>query len=55
VFETVFAAEPDAQAIADTTYQNRHMLRPTTHFQPDIAALRAAGFAGRLRSVLRAA
>jgi pimeloyl-ACP methyl ester carboxylesterase len=43
VFEAVFAAEPDPQAIADTTYQNTHMLRPTTHFQPDIAALRAAG------------
>jgi pimeloyl-ACP methyl ester carboxylesterase len=39
VFEAVFAAEPDAQALADTTYQNTHMLRPTTHFVPDIDAL----------------
>jgi pimeloyl-ACP methyl ester carboxylesterase len=43
VFEAVFGAEPDAQALADTTFQNTHMLRPTTHFVPDIAALRSAG------------
>jgi pimeloyl-ACP methyl ester carboxylesterase len=43
VFEAMFAAEPDPQTIADTTYQNTHMLRPTTHWQPDIDALRAAG------------
>jgi pimeloyl-ACP methyl ester carboxylesterase len=43
VFEAVFGAESDAQAIADTTFQNTHMLRPTTHFLPDIAALRSAG------------
>jgi len=43
VFEAVFGGEPEAQAVADTTYQNTHMLRPTTHFVPDIAALRAAG------------
>ena len=43
VFEVVFGAEPDAQALADTTFQNTHMLRPTTHFAPDIAALRSAG------------
>jgi len=43
VFEAVFGREPEAQAVADTTYQNTHMLRPTTHFVPDIAALRAAG------------
>jgi pimeloyl-ACP methyl ester carboxylesterase len=42
VFEAMFAAEPDPQAIADTGYQNTHMLRPTTHWQPDITALRAA-------------
>lgn len=41
-FETMFAAEPDPQAIADTHYQNTHMLRPTTHWQPDITALRSA-------------
>jgi pimeloyl-ACP methyl ester carboxylesterase len=43
VFEAVFGAEPDPQALADTTYQNTRMLRPTTHFVPDIAALRSAG------------
>jgi pimeloyl-ACP methyl ester carboxylesterase len=43
VFEAMFGAEPDAQAIADTTFQNTRMLRPTTHFLPDIAALRSAG------------
>jgi pimeloyl-ACP methyl ester carboxylesterase len=43
VFEAMFAAEPDPQTIADTTYQNTHMLRPTTHWQPDIGALRASG------------
>jgi pimeloyl-ACP methyl ester carboxylesterase len=42
VFEAVFGGEPDARAIADTTYQNTHMLRPTTRFVPDIAALRSA-------------
>jgi hypothetical protein len=42
VFEAVFAAEPDPQAVADTTYQNTHMLRPTAHWRPDIAALRSA-------------
>jgi len=41
VFEAVFGGEPDAQALADTTYQNTHMLRPTTRFVPDIAALRS--------------
>jgi len=41
VFEAVFGGEPDAQAIADTTYPNTHMLRPTTCFVPDIAALRS--------------
>jgi pimeloyl-ACP methyl ester carboxylesterase len=43
VFEAVFGGEPDAQAIADTTFQNTHMLRPTTRFLPDVAALRSAG------------
>jgi pimeloyl-ACP methyl ester carboxylesterase len=41
VFEAMFAGEPDPQAIADTSYQNTHMLRPTTHWQPDITALRS--------------
>jgi len=26
----------------DTSYQNRHMLRPTTQWQPDITVLRSA-------------
>jgi len=39
----VFGGVPDAQALADTTYQNTHMLRPTAQWQPDLAALRAAG------------
>jgi pimeloyl-ACP methyl ester carboxylesterase len=43
VFEAVFDGEPDAQALADTTYQNTRMLRPTTRFVPDVAVLRAAG------------
>jgi hypothetical protein len=41
VFEAVFGGEPDAQAIADTTYQNTHMLRPTCQWRPDVAALRS--------------
>jgi hypothetical protein len=41
VFEAMFGGEPDPQTIADTHYQNTHMLRPTTHWQPDITALRA--------------
>ncbi len=43
VFEAVFGGEPGAQALADTTYQNTHMLRPTTRFVPDVAVLRSAG------------
>jgi pimeloyl-ACP methyl ester carboxylesterase len=46
VFEATFAQQPDPQAIADTSYQNSHMLRPTTHFRPDIAALRSAATPG---------
>jgi pimeloyl-ACP methyl ester carboxylesterase len=41
VFEAVFGGEPAAQAIADTTYQNTHMLRPTCQWRPDVAALRS--------------
>jgi len=41
-FEAMFAAEPGPQMIADTTYQNLHMLRPTTHWKPDITALASA-------------
>jgi len=43
VFEAVFGGEPDPRALADTTFQNTHMLRPTTRFLPDIAVLRSAG------------
>jgi len=43
VFQAVFDGEPNAQALADTTYQNTRMLRPTTRFVPDVAVLRAAG------------
>lgn len=43
VFQMVFAAEPDAAARADGDYQNAHLLRPTTHFRPDVAALRTGG------------
>jgi pimeloyl-ACP methyl ester carboxylesterase len=42
VFEMVFGGKPDPQAIADNTYQNLHMMRPTTYWQPDIAALRSS-------------
>ncbi|NED95351.1 alpha/beta hydrolase [Phytoactinopolyspora alkaliphila] len=42
VFEMMFAGEPDPQALADTNFQNAHMLRPTTLWRPEIAALRAA-------------
>ena len=42
VFEAVFGGEPDPQALADTTFQNTRMLRPTTRFLPDYAALRSA-------------
>jgi pimeloyl-ACP methyl ester carboxylesterase len=42
MFEAMFAAAPTPQMIADTTYQNTRMLRPTAYFQPDIAALRSA-------------
>ncbi|GAA4902539.1 pimeloyl-ACP methyl ester carboxylesterase [Actinomycetospora succinea] len=43
VFQMVFAAAPDAAAKADGDYQNAHLLRPTTHFRPDVDALRAGG------------
>jgi pimeloyl-ACP methyl ester carboxylesterase len=41
-FEAMFGGEPDARALADTTFQNTHMLRPTTRFVPDVAVLRSA-------------
>lgn len=48
VFAMVFAAAPDAAAQTDGDYQNAHLLRPTTHFRPDVARLRA----GRTRVVV---
>lgn len=40
-FKAMFG-EPDPQSLADTTYQNTRMLRPTTHWVPDISLLRSA-------------
>lgn len=52
VFRMVFAGEPDAAAKADGDYQNARLLRPTTHFRPDLGALRAAHRDGRPRIVV---
>src|SRR5204862_5081837 len=41
VFEAVFGGEPDPGALADTTFQNTHMLRPTCQWRPDMAVLRS--------------
>jgi pimeloyl-ACP methyl ester carboxylesterase len=40
VFRQMFAAERDAQQVADDDYQHAHMLRPTTRWRPDLSALR---------------
>jgi pimeloyl-ACP methyl ester carboxylesterase len=37
----MFGGEPDPQAAADEHYQYVHMIRGTTRFRPDVAALRA--------------
>lgn len=37
-----FPADPDPQDLADNDYQYARMIRPTTRFRPDVAALRAA-------------
>ena len=42
VFQQMFAGERDEQAAADEYFQHAHMLRPTTRWCPDIAALRSA-------------
>ena len=47
VFQAVFA-HPTPEAIADTDYQNAHLMRATTAFVPDVEALRA----GRVRVVV---
>ncbi|AYY15729.1 alpha/beta hydrolase [Actinobacteria bacterium YIM 96077] len=41
VFQAMFAQEPDPQTRADTDFQNRHMLRPTTYWRPDMSTLRS--------------
>ena len=41
--QAIFGGEVDAQAVADADYQNAHLLRPTTHFRPDVERLRAGG------------
>jgi pimeloyl-ACP methyl ester carboxylesterase len=40
VFQHVFAAPRAPRQIADDDYQHAHMLRPTTHWRPDLSALR---------------
>jgi pimeloyl-ACP methyl ester carboxylesterase len=42
VFEAVFGADPTPQGLADEHFQFAHVLRETTRFRPDIAALRSA-------------
>ena len=42
IVEHMFAGERDPQAVADDRYQHAHMLRSTTHWQPDVAALRSS-------------
>ncbi|MFC0453808.1 alpha/beta fold hydrolase [Rhodococcus jostii] len=41
VFQQMFAGERDAQTEADEYFQHAHMLRPTTRWCPDVAALRS--------------
>ena len=48
MIQMIFGGEPDPAASADGDYQNAHLLRPTTHFRPDVGALRA----GRTRIVV---
>jgi pimeloyl-ACP methyl ester carboxylesterase len=40
-FAAMVPAEPDPQDIADADFQHAHMIRPTTRWVPDVAALRA--------------
>ncbi|HEX8630181.1 MAG TPA: alpha/beta hydrolase [Catenuloplanes sp.] len=42
VLEEMIGGERDPQVVADERYQFAHMLRATTRWQPDIAALRSA-------------
>lgn len=39
IFQAIFA-HPNPQSVADTDYQNGHLMRPTTHWLPDLDALR---------------
>ncbi|WP_328308653.1 alpha/beta fold hydrolase [Actinomycetospora sp. NBC_00405] len=48
MIQMVFGGEPDPAAQADGDFQNAHLLRPTTHFRPDIDSLRT----GRTRIVV---
>jgi hypothetical protein len=41
MFQAVFGGEPDPQALADERFQNEHMFRPTTRWNPDVETLRA--------------
>lgn len=42
VLQHIFGGERSPQQVADDDFQNGKMLRPTTRWRPDIAALRAA-------------
>lgn len=42
VLQQIFGGERSPQQVADNDFQNGKMLRPTTRWRPDIAALRAA-------------
>jgi pimeloyl-ACP methyl ester carboxylesterase len=42
MIEAVFLSDRSPQTVADEHFQYAHMLRPTTFFRPDLAALRAA-------------
>ena len=42
-FEMMFGGERDPQRAADEYHWFAHEMRPTTHWQPDFAALRSAG------------
>jgi pimeloyl-ACP methyl ester carboxylesterase len=48
MIQMIFGGEPDPAARADGDYQNAHLMRPTTHFRPDVEALRT----GRTRIVV---
>ncbi|GAA4223505.1 pimeloyl-ACP methyl ester carboxylesterase [Streptosporangium album] len=41
--EAMVGGERDPQQVADDHFQHAHMMRPTTRWQPDPAALRSAG------------